>query len=307
MNVANSVALGSVGVTLTYVVKATIPVWTCLYCFVFEGQTFSKKIIFSLLLSCIGVCLASAGDFNFNVLGFSAACVSTLAQFSFNIFGKKCVAACGTTPMQGFATALINASVLASVLYNSGIEETLGLNTFPVYSYSYQRAFSKEDPDYFAVWILGITFVSYFCEYGLNFVYFAMVSNVTFAITDIVRRIGTICANAVIYGYILTPLNGSGIFLSLFGALLYTWFTAQDAAAEVGQKKGRKASTTPPPTPAEKTGAESRAGAARTRTSPESRAAKTAVAKAKRAALRGGRSGSPAPEALAKMSKGKVA
>ena len=36
---------------------------------------------------------------------------------------------------------------------------------------------------------------SYFVEYGLNFMYVAQVSPVTFAITDIVRRLGTIVAN----------------------------------------------------------------------------------------------------------------
>ena len=88
MNTSNSMALRSVGVTLTYVIKATIPVWTCLYAYFFEGKRFSYSIIAALLGCCFGVALASMGDLTFNWPGFFFACVSCIAQCAFNISSK---------------------------------------------------------------------------------------------------------------------------------------------------------------------------------------------------------------------------
>ena len=42
--------------------------------------------------------------------------------------------------------------------------------------------------------------VSYFLEYGTNFVFLPLVSPVAFSITDIVRRVSTIGINAILFG-----------------------------------------------------------------------------------------------------------
>jgi len=57
-NFANSLALNLTGITLTYVVKASIPVFTVAICSI-SGQRFHLLIYVSLLPICIGVALAS--------------------------------------------------------------------------------------------------------------------------------------------------------------------------------------------------------------------------------------------------------
>ena len=52
---------------------------------------------------------------------------------------------------------------------------------------------------------------SYWLEYGANFLFVARVSPVTFSVVDIVRRLLSILANAMIFGYPFASLNASGI------------------------------------------------------------------------------------------------
>ena len=71
-NYANSIALDKTGITLTYIIKACIPVFTVIIC-VINGENFSLLLYTSLLPICIGVALACAGDLDFNVEGLCAA------------------------------------------------------------------------------------------------------------------------------------------------------------------------------------------------------------------------------------------
>lgn len=71
-NYANSIALAKAGITLTYIIKACIPVFTVIICTV-QGQRFSLSLYSSLFPICLGVALACAGDLDFNVQGLMAA------------------------------------------------------------------------------------------------------------------------------------------------------------------------------------------------------------------------------------------
>jgi len=296
MNIANSVALASVGVTMTYTIKSTIPVWTCLHQYLFKGQKFSYQIILALLMSCVGVALAAAGDVSFNAYGLTFAFVSCLAQTAFSIMSKDAMEATGLTkaPIQGFATTMSIAAIIATGFYL--IEDfVLGLPSFPVYStaltglapaitlisgvdvmgygkltdvfpeevikstgpkgeevlsvgWTYAKQFGAFETDfnYRPAMIVAMAGASYFCEYGLNFMYVARVTPVTFAITDIARRLGTILANAVVFGYTFTALNTSGIILGLAGALAYALINAREHTKVGAMKKAADADTIKP-------------------------------------------------------------
>lgn len=71
-NYANSIALEKAGITLTYIIKACIPVFTVAIC-TFQGERYSVLIYTSLLPICVGVALACAGDLDFNLFGLLAA------------------------------------------------------------------------------------------------------------------------------------------------------------------------------------------------------------------------------------------
>jgi drug/metabolite transporter (DMT)-like permease len=70
-NYANSIALEKAGITLTYIIKACIPVFTVIICTI-QGERFSLLLYSSLLPICLGVALACAGDLDFNFVGLTA-------------------------------------------------------------------------------------------------------------------------------------------------------------------------------------------------------------------------------------------
>jgi drug/metabolite transporter (DMT)-like permease len=61
-NYSNSVALAASGITLTYVVKSSIPVITVAICAVRGEETIQPIIYASLVPICLGVALASGSD-----------------------------------------------------------------------------------------------------------------------------------------------------------------------------------------------------------------------------------------------------
>jgi drug/metabolite transporter (DMT)-like permease len=70
-NYANSIALEKTGITLTYIIKACIPVFTVVICSI-QGERYSFMLYTSLLPICIGVALACAGDLDFDIQGLTA-------------------------------------------------------------------------------------------------------------------------------------------------------------------------------------------------------------------------------------------
>ena len=86
-NLLNSVSLGFAGITLTYTVKAAIPVFTVALCSL-RGTNYSSAVYLSLVPTVAGVALASASDSSFHTLGFLAAVGSCASQTLMNVNGK---------------------------------------------------------------------------------------------------------------------------------------------------------------------------------------------------------------------------
>ena len=90
-NYANSCALQACGITLTYIVKACIPVLTVAIC-ALRGQRFPLPIFLSLVPICLGVAVASFSDVAFSLQGFLAALLSAVAQAFLNLSIKEVTA-----------------------------------------------------------------------------------------------------------------------------------------------------------------------------------------------------------------------
>jgi drug/metabolite transporter (DMT)-like permease len=67
-NYYNGVALQLSGITLTYVVKATIPVFTVLHASLVQRETFSYKVYLSIVPTVGGVALAAWSDSEVSLL-----------------------------------------------------------------------------------------------------------------------------------------------------------------------------------------------------------------------------------------------
>jgi len=113
-NFFNSYSLQFAGITLTYVVKACIPVFTVIICTI-QGQKFSLLVYVSLIPICCGVAMASGSDLDFSVLGLSAALISAIAQTFMNISIKSVRSRTSYTGIQAFTGMTI---VWYNIIYN---------------------------------------------------------------------------------------------------------------------------------------------------------------------------------------------
>ena len=100
-NYFNSCSLQMTGITLTYAVKACIPVFTVLICSV-TGQYFPPSIFATLVPICVGVAMASISDLDFNLMGLAAAMISAISQTFLNLSIKTVRQQTGYTGPQAF-------------------------------------------------------------------------------------------------------------------------------------------------------------------------------------------------------------
>jgi hypothetical protein len=100
-NYFNSYGLQVAGITLTYVVKACIPVFTVVICS-FRGQKFPNAVYFSLIPICVGVAIASGSDLDFSFIGLGAALISAISQTAMNIVIKEARLRTGYSGPQAF-------------------------------------------------------------------------------------------------------------------------------------------------------------------------------------------------------------
>lgn len=239
-NYSNSIALQYTGITLTYVLKAGIPVFTVLIC-TLNGQKFPLLIYISLLPICFGVSLACYGDLNFNLNGLIAGLVSALSQTFMNISIKTIRIKTGYSGMKSFLGMTILSSLITFPIMlanesfqssgdtnshshsNSNLNDsnpTLSLTSLEKLTEIFYL-FSTTDK-----WPLTLTIIAslaYYIEYLLNFVFVGYVNNVTFSVCDITRRISIIVIGSIVFNKKLTSMNWIGIIIALSGVLWYTY------------------------------------------------------------------------------------
>lgn len=219
-NYANSISLQLAGITLTYVVKACIPVFTVITCTIM-GQKFPLIIYVSLIPICFGVVLASGADVNVSVTGLCAASVSALSQTFMNISIKSVREKTGYSGQKSFLGMTIVATLATvPVIAMSSMSASEGKATADLFLSVFQR-FAEGDS-----WPLLLTILAamaYHVEYVLNFIFVSYVSSVTFSVCDIARRIAIILTGAIVFNKILTTQNWVGIIIALSGVLWYSY------------------------------------------------------------------------------------
>lgn len=228
-NCANSVALKAAGVTLTYVVKASIPVFTVLVC-ALQGQKFSSLTYCSLIPICVGVGLASGSDMYFSYLGLCAALISALAQTFMNLSIKRVRSKKGHSGSKAFLGMAVLCTVFTiPVAYSFSILPNYGYSQFSPTSFDHMISIYHDSQRglYWPFILLLTGAVAYHVEYALNFVFVGFVSSVTFSVCDIARRIAIIITGAVVFNKILTANNWIGICIALGGVLWYSYLESQ--------------------------------------------------------------------------------
>jgi solute carrier family 35 protein E1 len=230
-NFSNSVALKAAGVTLTYVVKASIPVFTVIVC-ALQGQKFSGLIYVSLLPICLGVALASGSDLSFSYLGLGAALLSALSQTFMNLSIKKVRNKTGHSGSKAFFGMTVLCTMLTlPVVYVCHKLSEIGYTQFSPSSVDnvFTLYADQQSGNYWPLFLLVAGAVAYHVEYALNFVFVGFVSSVTFSVCDIARRIAIIVTGAIVFNKQLTQDNWVGICIALGGVLWYSYLDSKNA------------------------------------------------------------------------------
>lgn len=215
-NFFNSIALGLTGITVTYVTKSCIPLVTVAVC-VWRGERVALNVLATLFPIVVGVALSSWSDSQFHPLGLAAAIISTVAQTLLNMQSKHALAATGLTGAQAQTVMVTNASALVCAAYAvfTVLKPADVHDDFPQLL---QRARTNER----AMFIFMGAPVAYHVEYVLNFVVTGKVSAVVFSVIDVMRRLATVVAGAIIFSKPLSPLNFAGCVMALGGVLAFT-------------------------------------------------------------------------------------
>jgi len=229
-NLLNSVSMMCSGVTLTYVVKSLIPFFTVVCCRA-RGQHFGLEIYASLLPICAGVSIASATDVDCSVFGLTCALGSSLAQTLLNITSKERIESLKLSGMEAFTVMATTCTVFSVPLLLVSYSQDTGNGML-------SAVFNSPDGVPFAaLQVVIMAAFAYHVEYTLNFLFVALCSPLAFSVTDIVRRLGTICCGALLFHKPMTPLNGMGVVISLLGVGTYTTVSKRAAARVRSESK----------------------------------------------------------------------
>lgn len=227
-NYFNSISLNAAGITLTYVVKACIPVFTVIVCS-FGGQKFPMVIYASLLPICFGVALASGSDLDFSIYGLIAAFVSALAQTLMNITIKTVRSKTGYSGPKAFlGMTIVSTFLTALVIWSSTLflnkENASDVVQYPM-SITILMNVNNEllNGNHYPLFLVVVSAVAYHLEYMLNFIFVGYVNSVMFSVSDIVRRIAIIVVGGIVFNKVLTAQNWVGIVVALGGVLWYSY------------------------------------------------------------------------------------
>ena len=234
-NYSNSISLKMAGITLTYVVKACIPVFTVMIC-TLGGQKFPIMIYLSLIPICLGVALASGSDLDFTVYGLVAAFVSAIAQTLMNISIKSVRGKIGYSGLKAFmgmtiVCTVMTALVILADLVQLNFNQPTSVLVQPKSIQIMQSVFNDAGAgSFWPVQLVLLSALAYHLEYMLNFMFVGYVNSVMFSVSDIVRRISIILVGAVVFNKVLTGTNWAGIGVALGGVLWYSYLDSQYSA-----------------------------------------------------------------------------
>lgn len=232
-NLSNSISLETAGITLTYVVKATIPVVTVLICSL-SGQKIAPMIYLSLIPICIGVAVASGTDMDFNITGLTAALISTLAQTFMNISIKKVRESTGWSGSKAFlGMALVNSILVIPFMYIASYQQELLQGITAVSMKSPLATIETIYSDYnrgnnISAMIVSMTALGFHVEYAMTFILVGKMTSVAFSIADIARRIAIIVIGSAVFNKPLSAFNWIGIVVALAGVMWYSYLVNEE-------------------------------------------------------------------------------
>lgn len=228
-NFTNSISLSRIGIPLTYTSKCGIPLITLLLTMLIEGRKALPNALTMLTLIPIALGIAAAAweSPRFESFGFLAAIMSCTAQSLLNITSKRAILKTGVSGAQ-CQRAMVTVGFAITATY------TLIISIFSMPTRKLDASTSRDQPQQVKrigfprigvpIWLTAFAVTAYHVEYTLSFMFVKLVSPISFATSDAIRRLSIIISGHYMFGG--TPfsrINILGIGLALLGALNYSF------------------------------------------------------------------------------------
>mmetsp|Transcript_57337 Transcript_57337/g.139853 ORF Transcript_57337/g.139853 Transcript_57337/m.139853 type:complete len:495 (+) Transcript_57337:215-1699(+) len=231
-NYANTISLDKMGISLTYVTKCAIPLFTVLLTAILDGISSlpSFKVLLTLVPIAGGIATASWNHPHFEFAGMIAALTSCLSQAALNVSSKKTMTKLGVSgPIAqrcmvavGLLIAIIYSSLQFMMTTSPKTTSPEDNNSIDIAQQQQQQQLPQVHPP---VWLALAAVLAYHVEYMLSFIFVTLVAPVTYSACDAVRRLSIIVTGHYMFGGPpFTVLNKLGIACALLGALGYSLF-----------------------------------------------------------------------------------
>lgn len=217
-NVLTNISLGKVAVSFTHTIKAMEPFFTVLFSLLFMSERPSLWVVSSLVPIVGGVALASFTEASFNWIGFSSAMASNFTNQSRNVLSKKFMIRKedGLDNINLFSIiTIISFTLLVPIAITmEGVKFTPSF----LQQYTASQGLNLRDLCLKAL-LTGVCFHSY---QQVSYMILQMVSAVTHAVGNCVKRVVVIVSSVLFFQTPVSPVNSLGTGLALAGVFLYS-------------------------------------------------------------------------------------
>jgi len=226
-NLFNSLSLSTLGISLTYVTKCSIPIFTLLMGPLFEwggeteGTNWRAKVC--LMPICVGIGMTSYSNSSFTPLGLFYALTSCLFQVSLNILSKKKIS---TSPMTGPIAGMHCHLNMVIIGFFLSVLKIIGDKIYKINFHESRNESRNKLKEPIVPPSLALkASLSYHLEYTLSFILISLIHPLTYGVSDAIRRLGII-----VYGKIINPKteekfnkrNVVGMGMALVGGVGYS-------------------------------------------------------------------------------------
>ncbi|CAN4082433.1 unnamed protein product [Withania somnifera] len=216
-NLLTNISLRRVAVSFTHTIKAMEPFFTVLLSALFLAERPSPWIVSSLVPIVGGVALASMTEASFNWIGFVSAMASNLTNQSRNVFSKKFMVkeeeALDNINLFSIITIISFILLVPTAILMEGIKLT------PSYLQHAASQGLNVRELCMRLFLAGFSLHTY---QQVSYMILQMVSPVTHAVGNCVKRVVVIVSSVIFFQTPVSPINSLGTALALAGVFLYS-------------------------------------------------------------------------------------
>ncbi|KAH7532489.1 phosphoenolpyruvate/phosphate translocator 2, chloroplastic [Ziziphus jujuba] len=216
-NLLTNISLGKVAVSFTHTIKAMEPFFTVVLSALFLAERPSLWVFSSLVPIVGGVALASFTEASFNWIGFCTAMASNLTNQSRNVLSKKLMV------KKEDALDNINLfSVITIISFTLLVPSAIlleGIKFGPSYLQSAANQGLNIKELLLRSLLTGVCFHSY---QQVSYMILEMVSAVTHAVGNCVKRVVVISSSVIFFRTPVSPVNALGTAMALAGVFWYS-------------------------------------------------------------------------------------